>query len=97
MGMGGARTGERGCRALLSPSVLARNRDHKGGEPPSLPLPPLDAPPPGLSQIEKEEEASHQSVAVIGIGLIAMGEGLGGDMCKRTFEHILQYPPATPS
>jgi len=44
-----------------------------------------------VEKIEKEEEASHQSVAVIGIGLIAMGEGLGGDMCKRTFEHILQY------
>jgi|EP00670_Eutreptiella_braarudii_P001357 26S proteasome regulatory subunit N1 len=47
-----------------------------------------------VEKIEKEEEASHQSVAVMGIGLIAMGEVLGSEMCKRTFEHILQYGDA---
>lgn len=44
-----------------------------------------------VEKIDKEEDAAHQSVAVMGIGLIAMGESLGSDMCKRTFEHILQY------
>eukprot|EP01006_Ploeotia_vitrea_P006563 TRINITY_DN13838_c0_g1_i1.p1 TRINITY_DN13838_c0_g1~~TRINITY_DN13838_c0_g1_i1.p1 ORF type:complete len:889 (-),score=131.33 TRINITY_DN13838_c0_g1_i1:230-2896(-) len=44
-----------------------------------------------VEKIEKEEDAFHQSIAVMGIGLVAMGEELGGDMCKRLFEHLLQY------
>eukprot|EP01012_Entosiphon_sulcatum_P006973 TRINITY_DN13430_c0_g1_i1.p1 TRINITY_DN13430_c0_g1~~TRINITY_DN13430_c0_g1_i1.p1 ORF type:complete len:875 (+),score=233.21 TRINITY_DN13430_c0_g1_i1:35-2659(+) len=44
-----------------------------------------------VEKYEKEEDALHQSAAVLGIGLVAMGEELGADMCKRTFEHILQY------
>eukprot|EP00667_Euglena_gracilis_P002435 EG_transcript_2436 len=44
-----------------------------------------------VEKIEKEEDATHQPVAVLGIGLIAMGEVLGSDMIKRSFEHILQY------
>jgi len=36
------------------------------------------------------QDAIFQSVAVLGIGLLAMGEDLGSDMCRRAFDHILQ-------
>jgi len=39
----------------------------------------------------EEAEALHQAVAVIGIGLIAMGEEIGTDMSLRGLEHLLQY------
>eukprot|EP00967_Tisochrysis_lutea_P074783 scaffold100621_cov21-Tisochrysis_lutea.AAC.1 len=37
----------------------------------------------------------HQGVAVLGIGMIAMGEPLGAQMAGRALEHLLQYgaPP----
>jgi len=38
-----------------------------------------------------EENNAHQAVAVLGIGLIAMGEELGSEMCLRAFDHLLQY------
>lgn len=37
------------------------------------------------------EEAEHQMAAVIGIGLITMGEGVGSEMVLRTFDHLLHY------
>lgn len=41
------------------------------------------------------EQADFQSVAVIGIALIALGEDVGSEMSIRTLEHLLQYsqPP----
>jgi len=41
------------------------------------------------------EDAEHQMAAVIGIGLITMGEGVGTEMASRTFDHLLHYcePP----
>lgn len=36
-------------------------------------------------------QSVHQSVAVLGIGLIAMGEDIGRDMAHRALEHLLQY------
>ncbi|GAB9463320.1 26S proteasome non-atpase regulatory subunit 2 [Globisporangium polare] len=41
--------------------------------------------------IEDPEAAQHQSVAVIGIALIAMGENVGSEMAMRSFDHLLQY------
>eukprot|EP00127_Corallochytrium_limacisporum_P007277 Clim_evm18s246 gene=Clim_evmTU18s246 len=49
---------------------------------------------------EKSDEAAkkegpvnddHQSIATLGIGLIAMGEEIGLDMALRAFNHLLQY------
>jgi len=41
------------------------------------------------------EDAEHQAAAVIGIGLITMGEDVGAEMALRTFDHLLHYcePP----
>mmetsp|Transcript_37776 Transcript_37776/g.80694 ORF Transcript_37776/g.80694 Transcript_37776/m.80694 type:complete len:945 (-) Transcript_37776:128-2962(-) len=38
-----------------------------------------------------EEDADHQMAAVIGIGLITMGEEVGAEMALRSFEHLLHY------
>ena len=37
------------------------------------------------------EDADHQMAAVIGIGMIAMGEDVGSEMALRAFEHLLHY------
>lgn len=37
------------------------------------------------------EDAEHQMVAVIGIGLITMGEDVGSEMALRAFDHLLHY------
>jgi 26S proteasome regulatory subunit N1 len=37
------------------------------------------------------EDAEHQMAAVIGIGLITMGEDVGSEMALRTFDHLLHY------
>jgi 26S proteasome regulatory subunit N1 len=37
------------------------------------------------------EDAEHQMAAVIGIGLIAMGEDVGAEMALRSFDHLLHY------
>jgi 26S proteasome regulatory subunit N1 len=41
------------------------------------------------------EDAEHQMIAVLGIGLITMGEDVGSEMAIRTFDHLLHYcePP----
>ena len=36
-----------------------------------------------------EEPGSHQSISVLGIALIAMGEDIGGEMAMRTFNHLV--------
>jgi 26S proteasome regulatory subunit N1 len=41
--------------------------------------------------IEDPLACQHQSVAVIGIALIAMGENVGSEMAMRSFDHLLQY------
>eukprot|EP00397_Hematodinium_sp_SG-2012_P005278 GEMP01005296.1.p1 GENE.GEMP01005296.1~~GEMP01005296.1.p1 ORF type:complete len:899 (+),score=229.92 GEMP01005296.1:349-2697(+) len=41
--------------------------------------------------IADEKEAAFQSVAVIGIGLIALGEEIGSEMVLRSMNHLLQY------
>merc|ERR1719162_1212122 len=38
-----------------------------------------------------EADAMHQAVAVLGIGMIAMGEEIGTEMALRSLDHILQY------
>jgi len=40
---------------------------------------------------KKVDLTSQQSVAVIGIALIAMGEEIGSDMCYRSLGHLLRY------
>jgi 26S proteasome regulatory subunit N1 len=37
------------------------------------------------------DDAEHQMVAVLGIGLITMGEDVGTEMALRTFDHLLHY------
>jgi 26S proteasome regulatory subunit N1 len=37
------------------------------------------------------EDAEHQMAAVIGIGLMTMGEDVGSEMALRTFDHLLHY------
>jgi 26S proteasome regulatory subunit N1 len=37
------------------------------------------------------EDADHQMAAVIGIGLITMGENVGAEMALRSFDHLLHY------
>lgn len=41
------------------------------------------------------EDADHQMAAVVGIGLITMGEDVGAEMALRAFDHLLHYcePP----
>jgi 26S proteasome regulatory subunit N1 len=42
-----------------------------------------------------DEGAEYQMIAVLGIGLITMGEGVGAEMALRAFDHLLHYcePP----
>nr|NVI77467.1 regulatory particle non-ATPase 1 [Cucujiformia] len=41
---------------------------------------------------EKEKDlSSRQSIAVLGIALISMGEDIGSEMAYRTFGHLLRY------
>uniref|UniRef100_A0A6U3SHK8 26S proteasome non-ATPase regulatory subunit 2 homolog n=1 Tax=Ditylum brightwellii TaxID=49249 RepID=A0A6U3SHK8_9STRA len=37
------------------------------------------------------EDADHQMAAVIGIGLVTMGEDVGSEMALRAFDHLLHY------
>lgn len=37
------------------------------------------------------EDAEHQMAAVIGIGLITMGDDVGAEMTLRTYDHLLHY------
>lgn len=37
------------------------------------------------------EDAEHQMAAVLGIGLITMGEDVGTEMALRSFDHLLHY------
>lgn len=37
------------------------------------------------------EDADHQIAAVIGIGLITIGESVGAEMALRSFDHLLHY------
>ena len=37
------------------------------------------------------EDADHQMAAVLGIGLITMGESVGSEMAIRSFDHLLHY------
>lgn len=39
------------------------------------------------------EGAEHQSVAVLGIALVVLGEDVGTEMSLRTFDHLLQVRP----
>ncbi|EQC40714.1 26S proteasome regulatory subunit N1 [Saprolegnia diclina VS20] len=41
--------------------------------------------------VDDVKEGAHQSAAVLGIGLVAMGENVGTEMAMRTFDHLLQY------
>uniref|UniRef100_A0A1I8AAV1 26S proteasome non-ATPase regulatory subunit 2 n=1 Tax=Steinernema glaseri TaxID=37863 RepID=A0A1I8AAV1_9BILA len=48
-----------------------------------------DRPPPPTP--EQKDLSSQQAVAVLGIGLIAMGEEIGTQMSLRTFGHLMRY------
>mmetsp|Transcript_17637 Transcript_17637/g.21373 ORF Transcript_17637/g.21373 Transcript_17637/m.21373 type:complete len:966 (-) Transcript_17637:1702-4599(-) len=52
------------------------------------------AEPEEPAPIDKEKAARaaiHQSIAVLGVALITMGESVGRQMAERTFQHLLQY------
>lgn len=36
------------------------------------------------------EAGAHQAISVLGIALIAMGEGIGAEMALRTFNHLVK-------
>ncbi|KJE88511.1 proteasome 26S subunit [Capsaspora owczarzaki ATCC 30864] len=40
---------------------------------------------------EKKQDDTHQSIAVLAIALIAMGEDIGSEMALQTMNHLLQY------
>lgn len=40
---------------------------------------------------KKAEDTEHQSVAVMGIALVCLGENIGSQMAMRTYDHLLQY------
>jgi len=42
-----------------------------------------------------EKDAAHQAIAVLGIGLIAASEEIGGEMALRSMNHLLQYGEIT--
>lgn len=41
---------------------------------------------------QKEVSDTHQAFAVLGIGLIAMGEEIGAEMSIRHFNHLVRLP-----
>ncbi|VDK77497.1 unnamed protein product [Onchocerca ochengi] len=45
----------------------------------------------GDASSEKPDYSSQQAVAVLGIGLIAMGEEIGAQMSLRMFGHLIRY------
>ncbi|KAJ2334524.1 proteasome regulatory particle base subunit [Coemansia sp. RSA 2681] len=47
----------------------------------------------GSGSSSKEDQLS-QAFAVLGVGVVAMGEGVGAAMALRTFEHLMQYGEA---
>uniref|UniRef100_A0AC34PXR3 26S proteasome non-ATPase regulatory subunit 2 n=1 Tax=Panagrolaimus sp. JU765 TaxID=591449 RepID=A0AC34PXR3_9BILA len=47
--------------------------------------------PPKKGREKEKEMTSHQAVAVLGIGLIAMGEEVGAQMCHRMLGHLMRY------
>jgi 26S proteasome regulatory subunit N1 len=47
--------------------------------------------PKGASKDTDAGKLDKQAVAVLGVSLVAMGEGLGAEMVTRTFLHMMQY------
>lgn len=47
--------------------------------------------PPHLLTLVLSWGMSPRAVAVLGLGLLAMSEELGGQMAHRALEHLLQY------
>jgi len=47
--------------------------------------------PPAMDKEAAARAAVHQSIAVLGIALITMGESVGRQMAERSFQHLLQY------
>jgi 26S proteasome regulatory subunit N1 len=50
----------------------------------------------GVHQKEKEVDALHQSVAVLGLAMVSMGESVGKEMSLRMLEQCLQYDDSFP-
>jgi 26S proteasome regulatory subunit N1 len=40
---------------------------------------------------ELEAPLDHRVVAVLGLGLVSLGEDVGRDMCRRMLDHVLQF------
>lgn len=50
----------------------------------------------GEAAAEPEKDMAHQTVAAVGLALVAFGEEIGSEMAIRTCDHMLQYgDPAT--
>jgi len=41
--------------------------------------------------LDEKDKSQHQSIAVLGIALIALGEEVGSEMALRSYDHLLQY------
>ncbi|KAJ2504729.1 proteasome regulatory particle base subunit, partial [Coemansia sp. RSA 2052] len=48
----------------------------------------------GSGSGSSKEDQLSQAFAVLGVGVVAMGEGVGAAMALRTFEHLMQYGEA---
>eukprot|EP00818_Percolomonas_sp_WS_P003022 CAMPEP_0117448368 /NCGR_PEP_ID=MMETSP0759-20121206/7362_1 /TAXON_ID=63605 /ORGANISM="Percolomonas cosmopolitus, Strain WS" /LENGTH=881 /DNA_ID=CAMNT_0005240747 /DNA_START=72 /DNA_END=2717 /DNA_ORIENTATION=+ len=40
---------------------------------------------------KEDEQTNHQSVAVLGLAVVAMGESIGNEMLLRIFDHLLRF------
>ncbi|KZO98487.1 26S proteasome regulatory complex non-ATPase subcomplex Rpn1 subunit [Calocera viscosa TUFC12733] len=56
---------------------------------------PAEAPAEGsagqANEEKKDDDDTFQAFAVLGIGLVAMGEDVGAEMSLRTFNHLMHY------
>ncbi|KAI1726403.1 26S proteasome non-ATPase regulatory subunit 2 [Ditylenchus destructor] len=69
----------------------ASKDDKKKGDTKGNPAAKTEGDKSADSKETKIDYSAKQAVAVLGIGLIAMGEEVGSAMCLRTFGHLMRY------
>jgi heme-binding NEAT domain protein len=65
-------------------SVAAEPEPSNSSEPP-----PTPSKAPNQKKVEEIESSMSQSIAVLGISLVAMGEDIGSSMSLRLFGHLV--------
>ncbi|KAK0406710.1 hypothetical protein QR680_018750 [Steinernema hermaphroditum] len=68
------------CAEHYEPKEETKKKKSSGAQ--AAPSPPVPQP---------NDHSMKQAVAVLGIGLIAMGEEIGNQMCQRAFGHLARY------